>query len=276
MGHARDPTPIRNGRDARCTQQFVATHVAAWQSSGDCSAFLAYLQHQAFAAPPHIGGRSHHATFSNRTDRPSMKGSITMLRKQMRTMALLVVLVIGALTIGLAQSAPVAGQATPDTEARIASAMSAGPAAIARDATILDNQVDSAGNLVVLRQGSNGWTCLPDIPATPQVDPMCIDQTWKVWLDALMAHKAPTITRVGIAYMLQGGSDASNTDPYATAPAAGDQWVNSPPHIMVLQPDKLDPHVIPTDPHNGGPWIMWAGTPYEHIMVPLSDVPNGS
>jgi len=26
-----------------------------------------------------------------------------------------------------------------------------------------------------------------------------------------------------------------------------------------------------TDPKNGGPWVMWKGTPYAHLMVPVSD-----
>ena len=26
---------------------------------------------------------------------------------------------------------------------------------------------------------------------------------------------------------------------------------------------------ISTDPNNGGPFVMWAGTPYAHIMVPI-------
>ena len=189
---------------------------------------------------------------------------------RLRNTSLLTALAVATVAFGLARTMPVAGQATPDAQAKIASAMSAGPAAIAKDATIFDNAVDAQGNLVVLRQGNNGWICLPDVPATPSLDPMCIDQTWKVWLDALMAHKAPNITQPGIAYMLQGGSDASNTDPFATKPAAGENWVASPPHIMVLAPGKLDPKVISTDPTTGGPWIMWAGTPYEHIMVPVS------
>ncbi len=24
-----------------------------------------------------------------------------------------------------------------------------------------------------------------------------------------------------------------------------------------------------TDPHNGGPYVMWKGTPYAHLMVPI-------
>jgi hypothetical protein len=58
----------------------------------------------------------------------------------------------------------------------------------------------------------------------------------------------------------------------ATKPAAGEDWVTSPPHIMILQPGKLDQSVFSTDPKSGGPWIMWAGTPYEHIMMPVGPV----
>lgn len=192
--------------------------------------------------------------------------------RKMALLAVLAVLATGTVAFGMARSVPVAGQNDATVQAKIQDAMAAGPAAIAKNATILDRQTDASGNLVVLRQGSNGWTCLPDIPVTPHVDPMCIDQSWKVWMDALMAHKASNITQPGVAYMLQGGGDASNTDPFASKPAAGDDWVISPPHIMILLPGKLDQSVFTTDPHTGGPWIMWAGTPYEHVMVPVSDV----
>jgi hypothetical protein len=41
------------------------------------------------------------------------------------------------------------------------------------------------------------------------------------------------------------------------------------PHIIVFPAGKLDRNVYTTDPHTGGRWIMWAGTPYEHLMVPV-------
>jgi hypothetical protein len=34
--------------------------------------------------------------------------------------------------------------------------------------------------------------------------------------------------------MLQDGSDTSNTDPFASQLAAGQQWINSPPHVMFI------------------------------------------
>ena len=41
--------------------------------------------------------------------------------------------------------------------------------------------------------------------------------------------------------MLQGGSDASNDDPFATTPPPGEPWVATGPHVMVVgMAGKLD------------------------------------
>ena len=84
-----------------------------------------------------------------------------------------------------------------------------------------------------------------------------------------MNKTEPKIEGTGIAYNLRG-SVASNTDPYASGPTAGNQWVVSPPHIMVLYADPKMLDAYPTDPKSGGPWVMWKGTPYAHLMVPVS------
>lgn len=156
-------------------------------------------------------------------------------------------------------------------EQKIQNAMSAAPAALAKGATILDWPAKEGDKLARLREGSNGWTCLPDNPGTPGNDPMCLDKQWLNWLEAYMSKTEPKITTVGLAYMLQGGTDASNTDPYAKAPAAGEEWMMAPPHIMVLMPGKLDPALHSADHSTGSPWLMWGGTPYEHLMVPVTD-----
>ena len=119
--------------------------------------------------------------------------------------------------------------------------------------------------------GSNGWSCFPDAPRDSQRRSHVLDQTWMDWLTALLAGEEPNTTVPGLAYMLQGGSDASNTDPFATEPAEGEEWVSSPPHVMLLLPGELDQSVFSTDHDSGGPYIMWAGTPYEHIMMPVAD-----
>ena len=43
---------------------------------------------------------------------------------------------------------------------------------------------------------------------------------------------------------------------------------------MVVVPDPAQLNSLPTDPHNGGPWVMWKGTKYAHIMVPIAPVPK--
>ena len=39
---------------------------------------------------------------------------------------------------------------------------------------------------------------------------------------------------------------------------------------MLLVPDSKLLDGVPTDPHAGGPFVMWKGTPYAHVMVPIA------
>ena len=175
------------------------------------------------------------------------------------------------LSNGNAVASPVSGDEDAEVAARIRNAMSAAPSSISANATILDYEMDDAGKFIVLREGSNDWSCFPDITSTPGNDPQCNDQAWMDWTYALFTGEEPNSTVPGLAYMLQGGSDASNTDPAATEPAAGENWVSSPPHVMLIMPEELDQSVFATDHASGEPFIMWAGTPYEHIMMPVAD-----
>ena len=206
-----------------------------------------------------------------------------MLARRMLYTGLPATMGVVMIAVGLAQ-AGAAAPAIPQpsshpqavtTDEKIATAMAAAPAAISTNATILDNEMDAAGKPVVLREGSNDWTCFPDLASTPSNDPMCLDQAWMAWAEGLMTKTEPQITHAGLAYMLEGGSDASNTDPFATEPATGDDWVSSPAHVMLLLPDKFDQSVFGTDPESGMPYIMWAGTPYEHIMMPVAATADG-
>jgi hypothetical protein len=147
--------------------------------------------------------------------------------------------------------------------------MNTAPAAIARGANLADYPANEAVPLIVLREGNNGWTCFPDWPATPGNDPLCVDQVWMQLSNAMATGSDPNITTVGLSYMLQDGSDASNTDPFAVEPAPGEDWVTSGPHVMILSPVALDTNLFSTDHNSGGPYVMWAGTPYEHIMMPV-------
>jgi len=152
---------------------------------------------------------------------------------------------------------------------KIQSAMSAAPRTIAKNATIVDYPAKEGDQPPVLRKGTNDWTCFPDDHNSPGNDPMCLDKMGMIWFEALMMKTEPKLSAPGLSYMLQGGSDASNADPFATQPPAGAHWVTSPPHLMIISTVKLDPTMFSSDPRSGGPWIMWGGTSYEHLMVPV-------
>jgi hypothetical protein len=162
-----------------------------------------------------------------------------------------------------------------DPADRIANAMSAGPQEIAQDAAILDWPTEPGGDWVVLREGTNGWTCIPDdntvSGATLTNDPMCVDAMWLELFTAGMQSREPQITRPGIAYMFQGGSVADNDDPSVLAPPDGGEWQIDPPHIMVVYPEPLDA-AMSHNSDGGGPYVMYAGTPYEHLMIPVDPV----
>jgi hypothetical protein len=166
---------------------------------------------------------------------------------------------------------PITGEGLPSADDPIQNAMSAAPLRVAENAAILG--VTAEGQLEEVRPGTNGWTCLPDDPTTPTNDPLCGDAQWLEWIDAFFTGREPDITAVGVAYMLQGGSGASASDPTLTAPPEGQGWMVDGPHIMVVAPWDLDPDVYSTDPMSGEPYIMFAGTPYEHLMVPVTEMP---
>ncbi|MDR8392403.1 hypothetical protein NC796_14715 [Aliifodinibius sp. S!AR15-10] len=159
---------------------------------------------------------------------------------------------------------------TESKQAKIQSAMSAAPASIAESATIMDWPAEEGGEMVVLRKGTNGFTCLPDMPATSGNDPMCLDEPWMKWIDAWMNKENFKTNKMGFGYMLQGGSPGSNINPYATEPTDDNEWLSGNiPHLMILVPDESALEGLPVTPDQGGAWVMFRDTPYVHIMAPM-------
>ncbi len=160
---------------------------------------------------------------------------------------------------------------TMSREQKVANAMTAAPQSIAAAATILDWPAVMGDRPSTLRAGTNGWNCLPDDPTTEGNDPMCIDAAWMQWMEAFMAKTDPKVPNVAFGYMMApGGSWGSNIDPVATGKTATNQWHLHPPHVMVVVPDIRALDGLPTDPASGGPYVMWKGTPYTHVMAPVS------
>ncbi len=167
------------------------------------------------------------------------------------------------------EAAQPAGPAPGTPEWKIQNAMSAAPSAVSAQAALMEWGASPDAAPVQLRAGTNGWTCFADNAGTPGNDPMCFDGVFGQWATAWMGHRPVTITSFGVAYMLQGGSDASNTDPFKMAPDSGQAWVDTGPHVMIVVPNVRNLAGISTDHAGGGPYIMWQGTPYAHVMIPV-------
>ena len=180
------------------------------------------------------------------------------------TRFLLIVLTMVALFALAVVSVATAGESKA---AKIARAMRAAPPSISQQATIVD--VD----WTVLRPGSNGWQCRPG-GAPGDTHPDCNDEVWVRLLKAIDSKAAFKTDHIGTAYMFQGEPNTNNADPFDTAQEPGEVWVQEGPHLMVVLPDPKLLEGISDDPHNGGPYVMWKGTPYAHIMIPVAMGPQ--
>ena len=177
-------------------------------------------------------------------------------------------LVAGVFVVaGASVAQPQGGPAATGDAALIASAMSAAPKSVGDGATIVAMGKD--GKLRTLRAGTNGFTCMPKDPAMPNSDPMCMDANALEWANAWLTKATPP-DKTGFMYMLAGDSGASNTDPYATGATASNHWIKTGSHVMIVgSAAKTMGYPATPDPDVTKPYVMWAGTPYAHLMIPV-------
>ena len=155
-----------------------------------------------------------------------------------------------------------ATNASGTTQAKIARALLAGPPEVAKSARVVDTDVQ--GKLVVLREGGNGFTCMPGNPKVVGDPPMCTDAASMQWAADFKAHKPkPTNTVPGITYMLAGATQRSDTDPFDTTSPA----IQIGPHWMIMWPFDPKATGLPVRHREKGAYIMWAGSPYAHLHV---------
>ena len=186
------------------------------------------------------------------------------LRSAITAMAL--ILIIGVKLVSRAESKTshneIATPAGGTTQERIARAMSAGPSDIAKAARIVDT--DAQGKMIVLREGSNGFTCMPGNLNVVGDPPMCADAASMQWFADAKAHKPkPTNTVPGITYMLAGATQRSDSDPHDTTSPP----ITVGPHWMIMWPFDPKSTGLPTAHKPTGAYIMFAGTPYAHVHI---------
>jgi hypothetical protein len=178
-------------------------------------------------------------------------------------------LVIGASLLGAAliatMSSTIAQHAMPSDQEVMDKVKEGAPPEVVKGAIVLNMAAD--GQMKTIQAGTNGWTCM----VTPDETPMCADQGAMEWVKAWM-EKGPEPQKIGFIYMLRGDSGASNTDPYATKETPDNHWIRTGSHVMIvggqakgmMQAYPRDAKADPTKPY-----VMWPGTPYEHLMLPV-------
>jgi hypothetical protein len=177
-----------------------------------------------------------------------------------------ILLIAGILLRGAALTTPSEQSSSlssgDSTQVKIARAMSAGPADIAKTARIVDT--DAQGTMTILREGDNGFTCMPGNLKVVGDPPMCADAASMQWFADAKAHKPkPTNSVPGITYMLAGATQRSDSDPYDTTSPP----ITVGPHWMLIWPFDPKTTGLPTTHKPTGAYIMWAGSPYAHVHI---------
>jgi len=165
--------------------------------------------------------------------------------------------IVGFVSIAYAQHAMM------DDKELMTKLKEAAPAHILEHATVMNMGAD--GKMKVIQQGNNGWTCMD-----PGGAPMCADKAAMEWVEAWQS-KGSAPQKLGFIYMLNGDNGASNTDPYATKETPDNNWVKTGSHVMIVGAEakgmmQTYPRDAKADPNK--PYVMWPGTPYEHLMLP--------
>ena len=154
------------------------------------------------------------------------------------------------------------GAAGEQTEVQIARAIAAGPRHVTDSARIVG--VDVMGERMVLREGSNGFTCQPGNPKISGHPASCWNEAARQWSADMAAHKVkPTNADPGIVYMLAAAPERNVTgrsDKTGSPIGIGPQWI-------IIWPFDPKTSGLSATPKDTGAYIVSAGTPYAHLHI---------
>ena len=149
---------------------------------------------------------------------------------------------------------------------------SAAPAYIGDNATI----IGASGK--VLRKGTNGWRCEPFMPmpeggfkSAHDTAAACSDKNAVAWANAYKANKTPDLEADGWIWMLHGDLGVDNFTPYTDGQknAGHKHFIESGAHMMLMPKDPSSLDGQTTDYTTGAPYVMFKGTKFVHLMIPL-------
>ena len=133
----------------------------------------------------------------------------------------------------------------------------------------------------LLREGTNGWTCMAGNPRPMPSNgwndrhhamPACADKQSMKWMAAWMGQTTPQLDHDGFMWMLHGDVGEDNTTPMVLNKSDAkdpSQWIESGPHLMLMPKDPQTIANHTTDFKLGAPYVMFPGSIYAHLMIPL-------
>ena len=138
------------------------------------------------------------------------------------------------------------------------------------------------GDGSILREGSNGWTCMPGNPRPfpangwdnpHQAMPTCSDTEAMKWMAAFMNNVDPIMDRDGYMWMLHGDVGEANLVPgvLSKSDSTPGQFIESGPHFMVVPKDPETLKNFTADFTRGEPYVMFPDSKWAHLMVPVGD-----
>ena len=157
-------------------------------------------------------------------------------------------------------------------EWEINSYTSAAPAFIGKHATV----IGASGK--VLREGTNGWRCEPFMPMPKdgfkhphETAAACSDKNAVAWANAYKSNNKPELEGDGWIWMIHGDLGVDNFKPYTDGQkdAGHKHFIESGAHMMLMPKDPSSLDGQTTDYTTGAPYVMFKGTPYVHLMIPL-------
>lgn len=167
----------------------------------------------------------------------------------------------------------------PSSARQVAAAVSPLPAPLRAGATVIGYGTD--GKLMTLRRGSNDMICLADDPSQKMYHVACYHRSLEPFMARGRELHARKLSREAIDSVrladIKRGRYSMPTRPAALwqyfAPRdsvdAATGVVNGASYLYVVYTPYATPAStgLTTNPVDGGPWIMYPGKPWAHIMI---------
>jgi hypothetical protein len=102
--------------------------------------------------------------------------------------------------------------------------------------------------------------------------PVCGDSEAFKWMMAYMNNTEHDMLHDGYMWMLHGDMGEDNTKAGVLNKADAEDpanWIESGAHLMRMPKDPSSLDGMTTDFRSGAPYVMFSGTPWAHLMIPV-------